>query len=224
MIENTFMIKIKQRFGKKTIKDLVLFEIKAANILLSVQQVFNFSILMRPYTTTMISKVNHVKPKKVKQEEKVDEKAKPKEDPEKIPKHLEPFFNEPTHNDINVYTCAYCKNTKSLKTCSKCRLISFCNDICLRNHWPKHKDICRPISALMRADKVNTVFKIQQKKREDGSIVMTAQSLRDAIVLLSQMLPSLLKRKLSAEETLVCFFVVEFCFPEVKERRQIRFR
>jgi hypothetical protein len=44
-----------------------------------------------------------------------------------------------------MQSCAYCfKYTKSsMKKCSKCRIIYYCDEICQKNDWPKHKLTCK---------------------------------------------------------------------------------
>jgi TPR repeat protein len=54
-------------------------------------------------------------------------------------------------NQINV-CCADCgeEGGASLKACTACRLVKYCNAKCQRNHWPKHKKECKQRAAELR--------------------------------------------------------------------------
>ena len=41
--------------------------------------------------------------------------------------------------------CADCgeEGGASLKACKSCMLVKYCNADCQRNHWPKHKSVCK---------------------------------------------------------------------------------
>ena len=38
----------------------------------------------------------------------------------------------------------------SLKLCKSCMLVKYCNANCQRNHWPKHKQVCKRRAAELR--------------------------------------------------------------------------
>ena len=51
--------------------------------------------------------------------------------------------------------CVCCANFgeeggASLKACMACKLVKYCNVNCQRNHWPKHKKVCKLRSAELR--------------------------------------------------------------------------
>ena len=54
-------------------------------------------------------------------------------------------------NPINA-CCAECgaDGGVSLKTCKPCMLVRYCNTGCQRNHWPKHKQVCKRRAAELR--------------------------------------------------------------------------
>jgi len=51
----------------------------------------------------------------------------------------------------------------SLKACKSCMLVRYCNADCQRNHWPKHKKVCKLRSAELH-DKA--LFKDPSAKEE----------------------------------------------------------
>jgi hypothetical protein len=55
---------------------------------------------------------------------------------------------------FDVYCCADCGGREeggvSLKTCTSCKIVKYCNADCQRNHWPKHKKICKRRAAELR--------------------------------------------------------------------------
>ena len=55
-------------------------------------------------------------------------------------------------NQINDVCCADCgeEGGASLKACTACRLVKYCNAKCQRNHWPKHKTVCKQRAAELR--------------------------------------------------------------------------
>ena len=57
------------------------------------------------------------------------------------------------HNEIDV-CCADCGEKEggivSLKMCMSCKLVKYCNAKCQRNHWSKHKKVCKIRAAELR--------------------------------------------------------------------------
>ena len=51
-----------------------------------------------------------------------------------------------------VYCCAECgeEGGASLKACKSCMIVKYCNANCQRNHWPKHKKVCKLRAAKIR--------------------------------------------------------------------------
>jgi hypothetical protein len=54
--------------------------------------------------------------------------------------------------------CAECgeEGGASLKTCKSCKLVKYCNAMCQRNHWPKHKKECKQRAAELRDEALFT--------------------------------------------------------------------
>jgi TPR repeat protein len=54
--------------------------------------------------------------------------------------------------DATVQCCAECGNDGgvSLKACTACMLVKYCNANCQRNHWPTHKKKCKQRAAELR--------------------------------------------------------------------------
>ena len=54
-------------------------------------------------------------------------------------------------NEIDV-CCADCgkEGGASLKACTACKLVKYCNIKCQKNHWPKHKKDCKQRAAEIR--------------------------------------------------------------------------
>ena len=67
-----------------------------------------------------------------------------------------------------VQCCAECgeEGSVSLKTCKSCLQAKYCNAICQKNHWPKHKTACKLRAAELRDE---ALFKDPPAK-EDCSI------------------------------------------------------
>jgi len=58
-------------------------------------------------------------------------------------------------NDIVGVCCANCGEEKggaSLKACKSCMIVKYCNVNCQRNHWPKHKKVCKLRAAEILCD------------------------------------------------------------------------
>ncbi|KAJ7136407.1 hypothetical protein C8R43DRAFT_1020681 [Mycena crocata] len=59
---------------------------------------------------------------------------------------------------LTDYACAFpeCSNSKlkgaSMRLCSQCKTIHYCNRECQRAHWPLHKDSCRNHAARLAAE------------------------------------------------------------------------
>jgi hypothetical protein len=51
-----------------------------------------------------------------------------------------------------IVCCAECgeEGGDSLKTCKSCRQIKYCNSNCQKNHWSKHKKVCKQRAAELR--------------------------------------------------------------------------
>ena len=53
---------------------------------------------------------------------------------------LSPFYES---EESKYQTCAMCGNVdKELKVCSRCRKAYYCNQVCQKTHYPKHKRHC----------------------------------------------------------------------------------
>lgn len=42
------------------------------------------------------------------------------------------------------YYCSNCAERGRLKSCSRCRLTRYCSTECQKQHWSKHKKVCKP--------------------------------------------------------------------------------
>jgi hypothetical protein len=55
---------------------------------------------------------------------------------------------------MTTHCCADCGEEEggdvSLKTCKACMLVKYCSANCQRNHWPKHKLVCKQRAAKLR--------------------------------------------------------------------------
>jgi hypothetical protein len=69
-----------------------------------------------------------------------------------------------------VHYCAECGKeegeTSSLKTCKSCMVVKYCSVACQRNHWPKHKKLCKQRAAELRDE---ALFK-EPPAKDDCSI------------------------------------------------------
>jgi TPR repeat protein len=69
--------------------------------------------------------------------------------------------------EIEDVCCADCGSEAgggvSLKACTACRLVKYCNAECQRNHWPKHKKECKQRAAEIRDE---ALFKDPPAKEE----------------------------------------------------------
>jgi len=54
-----------------------------------------------------------------------------------------------SRNDASVHCCADCgeEGGISLKACTACKFVKYCNADCQRNHWPTHKKLCKQRAA-----------------------------------------------------------------------------
>ena len=58
-------------------------------------------------------------------------------------------------NKIDGVCCANCGKEKggaSLKACTACKLVKYCNVNCQRNHWQKHKKECKRHATEIRVE------------------------------------------------------------------------
>lgn len=60
--------------------------------------------------------------------------------------------------EFHANECYICKNTNSLKRCSRCQMISYCGTNHQKQHWKEHKGICKVISSIMRERRVSHVY------------------------------------------------------------------
>jgi hypothetical protein len=69
-------------------------------------------------------------------------------------------------NQIDV-CCAECGGAEggviSLKACTSCMVVKYCNANCQRNHWKKHKKVCKLRAAEIRDE---ALFKDDPTKEE----------------------------------------------------------
>jgi hypothetical protein len=42
--------------------------------------------------------------------------------------------------------CAFCRSSKNLLRCSRCKIASYCNSTCQKRHWKKHKALCSALT------------------------------------------------------------------------------
>ena len=54
--------------------------------------------------------------------------------------------------------CIVCRGTMNLKSCSRCKLVTYCGSECQNKHFPKHTDICKAISRIMETEKLSHIF------------------------------------------------------------------
>ena len=56
---------------------------------------------------------------------------------------------EQDRGDLPVQCCANCggvaEGSVSLKACNSCMLVKYCNVKCQKNHWSKHKKVCKQV-------------------------------------------------------------------------------
>jgi tetratricopeptide (TPR) repeat protein len=76
------------------------------------------------------------------------------------------LFEGESMNEI-IVCCADCGKEEgggvSLKACTACMLVMYCNADCQRNHWPKHKKECKERAAELRDE---ALFKEPPAKEE----------------------------------------------------------
>ncbi|XP_048575960.1 uncharacterized protein LOC116603637 [Nematostella vectensis] len=68
--------------------------------------------------------------------------------------------------------CAFCHRTGKLKTCSNCRVASYCDQTCQKMHLAKHKLLCKSVTGLYSVTAtISTLFFGESKRgiREFGS-------------------------------------------------------
>lgn len=108
-------------------------------------------------------------------------------------------INDRSQAEMNPYRCGTCSRaTNDLKTCSACRLISFCSQSCQKLFWKKHQQLCRVASKMITTGGKRTVFEVESDRNLEG-----AHKLANSCLMLILKLPSLLKRDLGFEERLV---------------------
>jgi len=57
--------------------------------------------------------------------------------------------------NLAEFQCAHCGREKmGLPKCSRCEKVRYCNETCLRNHWKKHKKVCKPVPSKVSGSKV----------------------------------------------------------------------
>ncbi|XP_043478075.1 uncharacterized protein LOC122508663 [Leptopilina heterotoma] len=54
--------------------------------------------------------------------------------------------------------CIICKKRTSLKRCSRCQMISYCGEEHQKEHWPKHKELCRVISCITKVKHLTHLY------------------------------------------------------------------
>jgi len=60
--------------------------------------------------------------------------------------------------------CADCgeEGGASLKACKSCMLVKYCNADCQRNHWPKHKSVCKRRAAEIHTRRCSRVLRLKR--------------------------------------------------------------
>jgi tetratricopeptide (TPR) repeat protein len=58
------------------------------------------------------------------------------------------------NHDASTHCCADCGSVAgggvSFKACKACMLVRYCNSDCQKNHWPKHRKVCKQRAAELR--------------------------------------------------------------------------
>ena len=90
-----------------------------------------------------------------------------------------------TGDNISVSKCAECnKVSDSLKKCGGCNQVKYCNSICQRSHWSKHKKECRQLAVSSGNDSDNTSAEnIGSMKLSDNEL-MTLCSIIEQMVII----------------------------------------
>ncbi|XP_063700746.1 uncharacterized protein LOC134831040 [Culicoides brevitarsis] len=77
-------------------------------------------------------------------------------------------YSDRSQAEFNPYRCGTCgRVNSSLKTCSGCRLISFCSVDCQKKYWKVHKPLCKAVSKILTSRGKATIFDVQRLELED---------------------------------------------------------
>lgn len=61
-------------------------------------------------------------------------------------------------NNFYPNNCHICKKTTNLKRCSRCNMISYCGEVHQKEHWDKHKEMCRILTDITRQKKLTHLY------------------------------------------------------------------
>ena len=88
----------------------------------------------------------------------------------------EMYNNKETENvgtlNFSVPYCSNCRKKCELKKCGKCFTAAYCNKTCLRDHWSKHKKICKVLR-----EKASYLITSMKRVGYDGMIKRHAKGL-----------------------------------------------
>lgn len=107
-----------------------------------------------------------------------------------------------SQSECNAYRCVTCRQTEELKTCSGCRLISFCSKNCQTLNWKEHKEFCHAVQKIIGKDGKKSVF--ESVKLDDGTLDDYKNKIfMKRIETVKRILPKMLGRNLDYKEHLV---------------------
>lgn len=66
----------------------------------------------------------------------------------------------PGEEILQCYNCGKLDDKENLLKCSRCKVVSYCNDTCQLAHWPDHKKICKHNMKERKANKGNREYRL----------------------------------------------------------------
>ena len=80
-----------------------------------------------------------------------------------------------------INSCQVCHIKHRVILCNRCKMISYCGEIHRKEHWPKHKDMCKVILGMMMKNEATNLFDklktndVETWKRVKVDIMLKAQ-------------------------------------------------